>query len=64
MATNQYLAQAAANSLLQELAFAEPAFLWSQLSFIVIGLRPTEISALKSSTMHSEYFFSFVYLNR
>lgn len=45
MATNQYLTQYEASCLFQEqeLAFAEPAFLWSQLSFVVIGLRTAEI---------------------
>lgn len=63
MATNQYLAQCGASSLLQELAFAEPAFLWSQPSFVVIGLRTEEISALKTSSLHSNYLFSFESLN-
>lgn len=40
----------------KDLAFAEPAFLWSELGFVMIVLRSAEISALKP-TLHYKYFF-------
>lgn len=58
MATNQYMAQYEANSPFQEqgLAFAEPAFLWAELGFVMIMLGITKISALKSTLLY-KYFF-------
>ena len=47
-----------ANSPFQEqgLAFAEPAFLWAELGFVMIMLGITKISALKSALLY-KYFF-------
>lgn len=39
----------------QDLAFAEPAFLWAELGFVVIVLGIARISALKSA-LHYKYF--------
>ena len=40
----------------QDLAFAEPAFLWAELGFVVIVLGIAKISALKSA-LYYKYFF-------